>query len=595
MAFLSFIRNPIAFGVACAFLVLAFTSWQVLQFVGVGLDWTDESWIIGLIADNRETLGEQWVFQHLQQPLWNLFGGTIIGGRIARFVLGQVTAAVAALALTRWAGHLGLMIDGWRVALVFAASSIGALLQWVYWLRSFGYNEFGAFLVTTSVSLAIIILVGSPKPSSCMNRFPWVLPALLGFIDAIAALNKITSGLALVGVALVLVVLMPRGSRWRTLIFGLGGFFAGVGTAWISGLPFENYVSSTIRMAFEPGYAESFAHPKWLISASILAFLSLLAEQFLYAIILTAGVVSTYSKTQVIKILGWVVILCTIASLGYLTSTQQGPLDTSARIGLNMAIIGSSAAIARFMVVARHTPTSTRVRSILVNSIVLLGAISTPFISSLGTNTPIVLNMTFNESMWGALFGIGIMVLLDPRISFGLTRWIVASVLVLASIATLQLVMVTNEQPYRDVAFKRQTESVGGETLFKDLRLSKQNADVVRWLEDIGSRHLDTPVVAVGSPASIIAFNNKPFASLWTEAFWPGSYNTISERCIEAAPKSLVVLISERFVDGSPDADLLTDALVRGCKMKFPHDFELVGISPSNQDGSRTAVWVFQN
>lgn len=110
-------------------------------------DWSDEAWALSLIANNRESVGEPYAFQHLVHPIYVFLGENIIAVRLLRFTAFLALGVFSAFMLMRIAETKGLSFSKNQKTVVYIVSQLGTILVWSWPPRYFSYNELSSILV----------------------------------------------------------------------------------------------------------------------------------------------------------------------------------------------------------------------------------------------------------------------------------------------------------------------------------------------------------------------------------------------------------------------------------------------------------------
>lgn len=593
------VRQPINYVILSSLCALALGVRIVFYNLDKGLDLTDESWIYMLLQGNQVTPGEPWGFQHLLQPLWSAFGSTAVGARIARFVLYQIGVIAAALALIRWSVALALPFRARTGIIIALGAEAAMLLAWVSWPRSFGYNELSSFLVTVGVSIAVI-LVANSRINKAQSRFHlWIAPSLLGVISSVLLLTKATSGLIFTAGACATVLLTSpltrqmflRGAAYVT------SFFVAVFAVWSVGFPLRNYINSVWRMAVDADYSASFAHSRELIPANfedlISTGMNILPELILIMAATTLLVVAkASSRERLFANLGvFGIIIALLLFVGRLRSETE-TISKSAVLGLAMGITALGILLINEWSVSSNDRYRLRVQ--IASFVAGIGISVAPFVSSIGTNGQLSAHITFDLTLWGAAFGLAVVLILHQLDGHRIKQLIASLVLPVVAFSVWGLLRVDAAAPYRTDPYAIQDEPIDDSSrVFAGLLVSPELASTLNWLGNLGDGYQDVPVIAPGAPGAILAFNANSFASPWTESFWPGSYDTVIRRCeSRGAPSQLIVILSSLVLPGTADYQMTSEVLEQ-CGIRFPDDFQLLGVSPSSRTGVSYSVYIY--
>ncbi|WP_439565931.1 hypothetical protein [Microcella sp.] len=588
------LRDPLTYGLVAAAILVGAGLVVILTNIPRGLDLTDESWILVLVSQNQLTPGEPWGFQHIAHPLWNLLGESIIGARVGRFLLYQSAVALATWSVTLLGRALGIRLSRTSIAIVFISAQAAALNAWAYWPRAFGYNEFAAFFSTAGVSLVVAVIATQLLNGSLSRRQRLLYGASLGVLAGLLLLTKLTSGVVLALGVIVALAILPRALQLiGTFVLAA---LATVGGAWLLGYPLGNYVSSAVRMATDAAYAASFARPPGLLQANIRELLAT-AVDVLPALLLIVALLGAALLGDRLGVPRFARNLTSIGLLGlYATAvsafdTGENLVEKTGVLGLHIGVFAAGALLAWRW--SQHSTSAGNSRRTLLIVVAALAILVTPFISSVGTNNPLILHITYNQTIWGAACGLGIVVLVTAMGTQPVRRAVAAGALVVVALLGMMGVLLDQRSPYRQVAYAEQTEPTRSDNpLLSGLRLPPETVAAFVDLERIGAEFANTPVIAPGSPGSILVFNNVSFASPFTEAFWPGSYGTVAAECQRnGSPDDLVVILPSWVTEDTRDYELLVDALSQGCGIAFPEDFVFVDSTREDVAGIQYPVW----
>lgn len=592
-------KDPVNYLLLLTAIILAIGLGFILGNVSKGLDWTDEAWITTLLSTNQVTDGEPWGFQHVAQPIWQLFGASVVGARIARFVLYQLAVVIATYAIYTWAKSMGVKPIKQNLVIIGLSAEISMLLAWIYWPRNLGYTDLVAFFTTVCIS-AVLILISKVRTFGKLSRIQsWVFPISLGFLTALALLTKATSGAILaVGVLIVLLLLPVIRKVWILLLFVISTS-ASILLAWIIGFPISNYVHSIILMSTDANYASSFAHPPWLLDYAVSDLTSTavsLVPEFLLALGGCAFIWGFAKKKdgRLFTNLGSFFFLVAAALVVWNVSKAEGVLGKVGTLGQAIGFIALSS-----ILVYSWTRKPLDLEKWQSKLSVLIGGIAigiAPLISSIGTNGKLSWHITFNEVIWGASFGLGISLLLIALQEFKIKRLFVVALVPLFALIVVKGQSVDSLAPYRITNYQLQTESLNSKKpVLSGLSVTPKTKSAMNWIEETGSDYSSWPVVSPASPGALLLFNNRSFASPWNEDFWPGSFDTIARKCqSDGIPKKLIVILPSSVAKGSGNYTLMENALLNGCGISFPNNFTYVGESPEDDNGIRYSVWKFQ-
>lgn len=589
--------QPEFYALAIAVLFTAMNITLILSNLTKGFDWTDEAFIVSLTEKNQVTNGEAWGFQHLLQPIWQISGETIVGARVTRFIGTQLSVLFATIAVTKWAKAVGSPKVKYLVPFIALTAECLALLSWVYWPRVSGYNELSSLLSTAGTALLISMVSNYLMDKTKSRIWSWIAPISLGFIASLLILTKITTGVIFVVFALVGVIITSQ-SRWSAIAQLAGGSLGTLALVAMFGYPLRNYAESVFKMLTDKGYAASFAHPPQLLQMSLADLNSTLITLSPYIVGLLVSVYLVFFSRSEIETnknpnlyFGVAIFFFVFCLMINWVSNQPYLENKSAALGL---VVGTIAIVllvpysfSNLINNSQLEKTPKHVQKTLSIVFVAVLAICTPLMSSFGTNGTITVHSTFNESIWGAFLGLGLILFINKLEGSFILKLVIALVIPVLAYSGFRFSIADSQKPYRSSAYAMQESQVNhSRKIFTGLSVDSQSADQLNWLTKMGSKYSDTPVIAIASPGALLAFNNKSFASPFIEDFWPGSFGTISKKCeTDNTPKDLVIILPSFVVPGNSNYELLTQALASKCKLSLNNDFKEIATSPPNESG----------
>ena len=591
--------DPVNYLVAATICILFVGNAFILYNLNRGLDWTDESWITVLMSNNQTTFGEPWGFQHVGQPLWQIFGETIVGARVARYFLYQSTVVISAFALYKWAISMGAKPNKQMLLIIGLMAETTMLFAWIYWPRSLGYNELVAFLVTVSVAM-VIILASKIRLNQRFTTFEkWMFPLLLGMFSSFALLTKATSGSILAAGVSFFLLLTLRSIGFWALIKYISTVIITTLFAWLLGFPLVNYTKAVLLMITDQTYAASFARPPGLLEFGLrdLANTAVsLFPQFILVLFATALIMGfkTQSNNNLTVNLGTFSLMAASVLVVWNVSNAEGVLGKISNLGLGIGYI----ALASILVFSWNNEINKPSNLSMKLSLVVAGLAMSlaPLISSIGTNGRLPWHITFNETIWGAAFGLGISLVLISLAKYSAKRFLVACLIPIFAIIAVKGQQVDSLSPYRINNYVSQNQELNSNNpIFSGLKVTKETKETMIWLEENGKSYGDWPVISPAFPGALLTFNGRSFASPWNEDFWPGSFGTIAQQCQQnEKPSKLIVILPSTVSQGTGNYALLENALSNGCGLSFPDQFTLLGDSPADDKGISYSLWKFQ-
>ncbi|WP_122262023.1 hypothetical protein [Ornithinimicrobium cerasi] len=542
-----------------------------------GLDWTDESFVWVMIASDRVAVGEAWGFQHLLHPVWVALGERVLPMRLLR-----VAGYLAVSGILTWAAARVLCASGvdlvrrerWFVLLV---AQTGTLLAFGYPPRYLGYNELSAWTSAVLCALLAVGLVPRRRDDGSLARvLPW---AAAGLLLPLLVVAKFTAGLAWMPVvALLLVVTVPGTPRWRRLVAVLAGAVSSVWALLVAGVPAVTVARNAMGLLGDGSAQEASDHSISTVLETYLDSTVLtgraLAIPALLLLVLALLCVRTPRPRVAAAVVGLVVAGFVAARLTWPWAVA-GDWDG---LGVVTAALGLCGAAAVLAGPATLPPSAPRPRLLLV----LLGALVTPLLASVGTNNAIWAHTVFSATAWAVLAGVALCLLARTAPAPVRTAPLLLGGLLVAVTATAVAYDLT-VHPYRSTPYLAQTTPTTVPAL-AGLRLSADQAATADWLRSVAQEQgaADLPAVALNSPGHLLALDASGWASPWRGGSWEAS---VGRACEDAPPRDLLVVEpAEPAARVSVERDRLVSAL-DGCGLAFPGDF----VAVAERDG--TTVW----
>lgn len=562
-----------------------------------GFDWTDEAFVMSMVASNRISVGEPWGFQHLLHPLYVLTGESVLVFRILRLA-GYLALSVVLVGCARVvARRVGVVLSrtGWVFALLLA--QVGTFLAWSYPPRYLSHNELASWFAQAGVALVVVALAtGAAEKSRAPDRRLWLPWLGAGACLAVLVFAKVTSGAAF-AVLLTLAVLAPNPylQWWKRWLAAATGGVAVLAAVLASGYPVVSYVRNVTSMMTNSSAQAAFAHP---ISALIPSYidsilttgtvvLPLLVLFILMAVALVwahGGAGEPVLPTRI----AWVFLgLLSFALLALPRADTWNYLGALAMFSASAGLVG--------LIIHDGTarPRETRVRGRAYAVVVgAFGFVVAPFIASAGTNGFLVGHAMFSATLWVLVLGIALALLDGGARAVGSRARAVPSVLailvlVIAGIA----VRAHTERPYRSSPLASQTTPATLPAL-RGLLLTEAEVDWIGWVAAVGEANDadGVPAVGIGAPGGLYAFNNSAYANPWMDQMWPASFESLRVACFDDPPDDLFVIQPTASGPDDPSTAGMTASLAQ-CGIAFPGDFRVVDRYVGADPVYGTIIW----
>lgn len=583
--------------------MVAVTFAMILATLDRGFDWSDEGFVYGMIASNRSSASEFFGFQYLLNPIYELFGSSVLVFRILRlcgYIALGVTLTLLARALLRSRG-IELGRAGW--ILVSLVAQTGTFAAWSYPPRYLGYNELSSWFTQLGAALVIFLLLEGRVASSGRLARRWWLWLITGAVLSILLVAKITAGVFLSLIAVVAALLVIGGEVWWKRLAALaGGVVGGLLLLLVTGVPLLSYFVASAQLGADPSaQAESGYSMTTLLATylgSMAVTVSTLAIPILFAGVLVLVVrgfrtdVATARRAVVSAENVTLFLALVLAILIVAVLVVPGDLDTWASLGvINTFLL--ALAVLSFAVLATRAgdqPIASPRRGGAVAAFAFgLFAIA-PLISALGTNNRIFGHTVFSSTLWAVGAAVGLVVLW--RRSEALSTAVrLLPVLLLGVVVASYGIAVAGDvflHPYRTAPYFTQQSKVNVGDL-RGIRLTAGETELYTWLHDTGHR-LDAqgvPALSIASPGALLAFNASGWSAIWPGPTWASS---IARSCVDDAPNDLFVLQAADEEVGTPAYDRLVAGLA-ACEINFPADFEVVETHRSDDPRKDVQIW----
>jgi hypothetical protein len=596
--------------------VMAVTFAVIIATLDRGFDWSDEAFVDAMIVSDRASSTEFFGFQHLLNPVYELLGGSVLALRILR-LLGYVALGVALTFIARAVLRM-IDIQLGRIAwlLIGLVAQVGTLAAWSYPPRSLGYNELSSWLTQIGAALLFYALLEGRFARDDRQGRRWAIWLTTGTILSALLVAKVTAGVFLSLVAVVVALVAIGGVRWKRVAGLLGGFAIGLVLMAAAGVPLLSYVATTARLVADPSaQAESgYSITTLLLTylASMALTVSTLAVPILFAAILmivvrglrvdSAPARRVVASAENVALFLAFVLAVVLASI-YVFPSVGGDLfpsvlDSWQSLGVTNAFLLAVALLA-FAVLApagqrspADQPTDPIVpkRGNLVVGLAFGLFALTPLISALGTNNQIFGHTVYSATTWAVGAAVGL-VLLWRRSGAGSAAVRLIPLFLIGVIVASSGLAVAGDvflHPYRTVGYFTQKATIEVGALH-GIRVTEGEAELYTWLHDAGVREEahDVPTLSIASPGALLAFNASGWSAIWPGRAWASS---IAQSCADDEPDDLFVLQAASEVPGSSAHDRLVAGL-EACGIDFPADFELVDRHSSDEPVQDVSVW----
>ena len=590
--------------------VVGVTYLRIVWLLPRGMDWTDESFVMSMVASNRISHGEPWGFQHLLNPLYVLTGESVLAFRALR-LLGYVALSVALVAVARAVTQrIGLAIPraGWALVLVFA--QVGTFIAWSYPPRYLGYNELGSWFAQLGVALVLLSLAwGVTSRGESSSRVLWPVWVALGVLTTLLVFAKVTTGVAFAAL-LAVAILVPNRQLplWKRAVGAAGGGGGMLLLLFITGTPVLPYFRNAWAVATDASAQAAFGHPVQahlplyvdsLLTTGNLLLPALVAFTLAMAPLLprVEGLVPGAEPATRLKELGtasdvgWARLMWIFWGLMTLGLLALPRGETWHYLGYLVVFMGGAAVVGLMIVGGRvimDGPAAHRVVTVVIGAGALMAA---PVMSSVGTNGGFAGHFMFSATLWAVALGVALVLLIERAGHLtGRSRAVPAAVACLVVVLAALAVEHHARNPYRSAPLDSQRTPTSVPEL-RGLLLTEPEADWIEWVSDAGEAlgADGVPAVAISSPGALYVFNHSGYANPWTDAMWPASFVALEVACSER-PAALFLL---QPGTSSPDEPSTagTVAGLAACGIDFPDDFEVVDEYRSADPARAMTIW----
>ena len=560
-------------------------------------DWTDEAFVMSMVASNRITVGEPWGFQHLLHPLYVLTGESVMVFRVLRLA-GYLALSVALVAGARVvAQRVGVVLSrtGWVFVLLMA--QVGTFFAWSYPPRYLSHNELASWFVQAGVALVVVALAtGAAERSRVPDRRLWLPWLGAGACLAVLVFAKVTAGAAF-AVLLTMAVLVPNSYLrwWKRWLAAATGGVAVLVLVLASGYPVVSYVRNVVSMMTNSSAQAAFAHP---VSALIPSYIDsilttggiVLPLLVLFILMMVAVLLARAGAGEggLLARVAWVLLGLLSFALLALPKVETWPY-------LGMLAMFSAAAGLIGLVIHGGTdgPGGSRVtRRTFAVAVSAFGLAVAPFIASAGTNGLLVGHSMFSATLWFLVLGVALALLGEKARAVGSRARAIPSVLAILVLVLAGLAVRAHTQhPYRSSPLSQQTTPASLPAL-RGMLITEAEEDSIRWVAAAGDAHDadGVPAVGIGAPGALFAFNNSDYANPWMDQMWPAAFESLRVACTDDPPDDLFVIQPASMGLDHPST-AGTAASLAQCGITFPDDFRVVDSYRGDDPVYGTTIW----
>lgn len=573
-------------GLLCAGMAVAtaLILWQLPR----GLDVSDESWALDLIAGDRVTVGEPWGFQHLMHPLFAITGENVIVLRVVRLLGYLAVAAVLILIARRVVNVLGLTLGRWWWVFIVASAQIGTVMAFSYPPQYVSYNELSAWLSQLAGGGLVLAIVGLPSPGlrTTAGRVGAAVWFGIGAAVGTLCLAKVSAGGGALVLAIAIAIALGGGDVLRRLGSAVVGGVLAVLIALATGFPLLAYIGNLLSIVSGASVDETHTTSQLLVRyLTSTGTVLVTGSVALIAIVLAFVAVHRASGPRARGLWGALGILAIVLVIA--GAALWFRVDDFVQLAL-LAVTLLAAAIAAIIAAASTGRPARRSRLVLL--VVVVAAV--PFVSAIGTNNAITSQLLWSGTIYAVAAATGIAMLVSES-GARVGRVAVVPVLTLALLAGVSCAqfLMHLQTPYRMTAMTTQTTPTDADHL-AGLLLTPGQAEWASWISSTG-KELEAekvPTVAMDAPGALLVFNASPFANPRIRSAWPVSFDSIDAACATGAPDDLFVLQPGNVEDGDDTYRGIQERL-GSCGYDFPADFTAVATHPSDDPMLRLVVW----
>lgn len=562
-----------------------------------GIDWTDEAWGWSLGISNFTSSVEPWTFQHLLHIVLLKTEYAILPIRYVRlfgYMLSGILLSGSLLFLYR--KRLQNRRESYVIVILF--SQLGTFIAFSFPYRGVFYNEMTAWLVCLISSLCILIL------GLHLKTKPWIVNIILGLVGvciSMLILTKFTAFPLFLVAAIAFISLCGHRKASNFGSFISGGIFCFIILDSL-GIQVASSLTTLINFFWKASARSSFSgHPVGhLILAHIFyASLDLLAILIVFAVI---NLLTTESSSRSIKhAFRWRKISTRKQYLRLSIVTLFFPFFQEGGqwrdLGRFIFLVGSIAFC--LTIINRRLEDEENHPRELVGIFIIM---CFPFLASVGTNNPLPGQLLYVGMPWFAFLGAQLAISSVQNTFESVKKIFVPTIMTCVTIwSSSFLYLDIFVHPFRTEPYFKQQSMIDSGPL-KGIMVSSPEKSWINWLAPRAKRLHDSGfrIISLGSPGSNLIAGSDNFASPWLVTRSESSWLSISSSCLISSKKNLriAVLTSEGFglspfreLADEPMLDQFNDVL-KGCKLKFPTDFQKIDQYNDLENDYGTSIWV---
>ena len=549
------------------FLVAAINLSLIVWSLNKGFDFTDEAWAYSLVKSGRDTVNEPWGFHWVLNPIYDLFGQSVLAFRylrlIAYFILGLLTFHVL-----RRSVNFGLLSNKYRNWILFPATQIGTFVAFSYAPPYISYNELSAWLVQI-----IGILLISLNSSNNRVFLKW---GLIGFYLGILSVSKISSFL-LVAISLLFILIFYRTCFVTNILVCFSGFVSACLLLVLFAFPFNAYFRNNFTLFTDKELQTEYAHPiSGMVKKYLIDVVYFPSRYPLVIAIFVLFVISILFKNKLNAIFVNVVFAVGFLASFILLREELRWNQIGAFIFLCILVNLTFAAV-RFL-----KPDQGSKRSLPEISVVFFATLS-PLFAGFGTSNPILGQMLFASTLLFGILALNLLVFLGTKCVFPISVLSLWS-LVFVLIATLQA-------PYGNQDLTKSKFSTSAEDL-SGIKVESNRQARINAYVDMKKYVADLSLISIDNPGALFLSSNDNFANPWINyKTWPASFLSIDSACQGAQKNEIGIFIDSEMAEDEKLLARLNTSL-RSCSLQFPNDFEILKSYDIAEFSSDQRLWV---
>jgi hypothetical protein len=536
-----------------AYFALALTvlsGFAIIWSLNRGFDLSDEAWAYSLIKSGRNTINEPWGFHWLLNPVYVMFGESVLAFRYLRTFL-YFSMGVLTFVLLKQKLPLHFQNNLFFITL-FSGTQIGTIVAFSYAPPYLSYNELSGFFVQL-ISLLLLKIAFNPEKAA-INWF------LIGSCLCLLFVSKISS-FFLVVVFLSLIIASMGRNIFTFLSRLFGGFFIVFLTLFFFGFPMKNYLQNNFVLLFDKSLQEEYAHPiggmlkKYLIDLIYFIPRYPLVVLSLAMIFLILRIANRSNRQVMLTLVPASVLLAILASR---TDMRWNNIGTFLYFCLILTAI---------LDLRRNLNSTVKngKRSMTIQAGFF--ASLTPLLASFGTSNPILGQMLFATTV---LFGL---LVFNLVFVLGRTSMAVTCLIILWALSHLFFALFTNA--YGDQKLIKSNVAINQGDL-KGLYVSSEIYRDYQFYKILEGYAKDLDLIAINNPGALFLSTNDDFANPWINyTTWPASFLSIEHSCELGKTEKLGVILDKKMADDFMFLKYFNRS-INECSLDFPSDFKSV-------------------